>query len=542
MLVLIHLEWLNSPGVDAYPTQLAALRVDAHWNVINRFETLIFQPEEPTSWKHEAYGGIDAKQYHRAPDLYQAGESFRQWLQPEDVCCWWSPSTGSVLYDYLHFSWKNSHAIGERFIQIVMDRQANRGTPYRLAQQRGFLCQHPMHVAVNEVETVRRLLMKTRIDQALLLAKRLPDTEKLQAMRLKQLPYWYETSTSMVHSVRCKRCTPAEESRRSAGFDLTLRHHTPVCSCCQKEYHQAVLAYNAETMGEADCLYVYSPDSEVFHTADCRIARRICRSVLVAEASYKHCKATGRRRCQVCHPRKVKLPHPINQTRPAMTSFPRPVPPPVKEELSAVEKSTSVEDGHLTKDAQLALKRYRQARAESIPEKPLSPAEQADWRTLTQSTYAFFAAKGYSNFHMRDCPRLRGLTGIRGFSTFQQATACSLTPCRQCRPTAKKNLSVAIPVTSRVRATETSQVLDILCKKAKYAHTYEPPYYYITTPIGKWCFKTDERPIYLHHINLMRSTMEGEYHLQPRMFMSLQDTFEYIRRHDERLGKMGRAE
>lgn len=531
MLVLIHLEWLNSVGVDPYPTQLAALRVDAQWNVTGRFETLIFQPEEPASWTHAGYGSIDAREYHRAPDLEQAAAGFCRWLQPEDVCCWWYESTGGVLRDFMHLAIPGGRAIGTRFVTVVMDRQTTLGTPYRLAQQRGIRCPQPMHVAVNEAETLRLLLQGTRIDQTLLLATRLPSEDVLQEMRFRVLPYWYDEGKKHVHSVSCRRFVPDAEVRRSAGFDLALHRHIPACSCCAEEYRQAVLARNAEIMAGADCLYVYAPHSPVFHRADCGVARRICREELVAETSYKRCKASGRRRCQVCRPIRLKQP----QTGVQPPSIPAPAP--AKREKPAGAKRRSVPNGHLKQDAQRALRRYQQAQAENLPEGPMSPQELADWQTLAQSTHAFFAAKGYGNFHLRECPRLRGLSDIRGFATFRQAAACNLTPCRHCRPTAGHDLPVAIPRKSHAREGETTEVLDTLCERTGYGHGYNPPYYYITTPVGKWRLNTSERPYRLHHINLVRAKAGAEFHLQPRMFLSFRDAFDYIRRHDETLGK-----
>ena len=42
------------------------------------------------------------------------------------------------------------------------------------------------------------------------------------------------------------------------------------------------------------------------------------------------------------------------------------------------------------------------------------------------------------------------------------------------------------------------------------------------------------RPAHLEHINLLIGQAK-DYHVQPRLFLSLQDTFDYILRHDRSL-------
>ena len=54
--------------------------------------------------------------------------------------------------------------------------------------------------------------------------------------------------------------------------------------------------------------------------------------------------------------------------------------------------------------------------------------------TLTQPGYGFFAARGYQNFHTRNCSRLVGKSNIRGFDTFSHACRAGYTPCKYCKP------------------------------------------------------------------------------------------------------------
>lgn len=61
------------------------------------------------------------------------------------------------------------------------------------------------------------------------------------------------------------------------------------------------------------------------------------------------------------------------------------------------------------------------------------------------------------------------------------------------------------------------------------------PNYDIETAVGKWRLDTRTYPVDVYHINLATSPKESTYHKQPRLFLSLADTFEYIRRHDSSL-------
>ena len=68
-----------------------------------------------------------------------------------------------------------------------------------------------------------------------------------------------------------------------------------------------------------------------------------------------------------------------------------------------------------------------------------------------------------------------------------------------------------------------------------YLFNQETEYIYIETPVGKWKIKTSKVPVKLEHINLATNPGCKTYHEQPRIFLSFIDTFDYIKRHDEKL-------
>lgn len=508
MLVLIHLEWLRSEGVTPQPTQLAALRVDARWAVTDEFHTLIRQPDETATWTHAGFGQISPHRYRCAPEAQKVTDDFRAWLRSDDVFLWWDEATGEALADLLDFRAMDGRAIEGRFLEIVMDNMVMTGAPYRLAQRRGIVCPQPMHVAENEVEALRRLLEMTRIDQALLLTDELPPMDQIEKQRIQALRYQLDALHKRLHTNSCPRVR-CDLPKRMDSLQLPFQKHVRACSCCAAEYRREAAKRNAETVSQTKARYVYLETSKVFHARKCGIVRQAYSGELLGEMNYDACISKGLRPCRVCQPTPT-----ASKPKKAKNMLPQ-----------------------LKSDAQRAMRRYNQVRSSTPPDKHIPPQEYADWWTLNNSAFIFFAGKGYTNYHLCDCPRLKGLSHIQGFATVKQAKAQLLTPCKHCRPSAKHELTVTIPDRSIFREGETVEMLDALCQKAGYDHVYEQSCYYITTHIGKWRFKPGDRPIRLHHINLMRSSAEGEYHLQPKMFLSLRDAFEYIRAHDEGLGR-----
>lgn len=115
---------------------------------------------------------------------------------------------------------------------------------------------------------------------------------------------------------------------------------------------------------------------------------------------------------------------------------------------------------------------------------------------------------------------------------FKTPLFAGYTPCRHCKPTAKHDVTVSIPIYSRPREDETVQDLVALCRTAGYAHTFDGVRFCLETPVGKWKININTHPIQLRHINLVMTPHEQEYHKQPRLFLSLADVFTYIERHD----------
>ena len=165
----------------------------------------------------------------------------------------------------------------------------------------------------------------------------------------------------------------------------------------------------------------------------------------------------------------------------------------------------------------------------------MTEQERNDVFTLTQPRFAFFVAKGYQNFHTRNCSRLVGLSDIRGFATYSHAVHEGYTPCKYCKPSKKQDIIVSIPIGNKVRADETIGDLHKLCGRYGYEHRFYKGDFEVTTPAGKWKIHTDARPVTVEHMNLAQNPNCETYHKQHRIFLSMLDALQYIHRHDSEL-------
>ena len=86
MYVFVDMEWISNQRGNHWPTQLAAARVDAHWNTVDTLSTL-FRPKDFSfqQWGHMAFSGWNKEQFLNGESLYAGLDAFRHWLQPEDT-------------------------------------------------------------------------------------------------------------------------------------------------------------------------------------------------------------------------------------------------------------------------------------------------------------------------------------------------------------------------------------------------------------------------------------------------------------------------
>lgn len=184
------------------------------------------------------------------------------------------------------------------------------------------------------------------------------------------------------------------------------------------------------------------------------------------------------------------------------------------------------------------MKRYQQASRErtNLDWNNMTEQERADAITLSATRFVFRAVPGYRTFHTRQCGKLNGLTGIRGFARYEEAIRAGFQPCRQYRPSHRQDALLSIPIYNQAR--ENEQVSDImaLCEAQGFQCTLEENTLLIETKAGRWRFDVLKRPIFVEHQHTEGSIKgPSSIHWQPRMFLSLQDVVAYIVRHDAKL-------
>ncbi len=295
----------------------------------------------------------------------------------------------------------------------------------------------------------------------------------------------------------------------------------PPCPVClQKEYNKNKQQIYRDTVKRAYFKYVYTPNSKVFHRTNCKLMHY---SLAVAGCQkYITAVNSGRRLCKICNPtvadEQKKKPENKKRSKPLQPGH----------DIANGSKSNT----------EKAIIRFKQAKKErdAVDFKTVKTTEERrDIITLTGTVYGFFVGKGYDNFHVKSCSRLKALSGITGFKTYGEAISAGFTPCKTCKPTKKFNINLSIPMTSRERSDE--KVLDLYTYCAAYGYpcSQDEKYFYVKTPVGKWKINLTSKPVRLKHINLVANGDKDEYHDQPRIFLSMTDAILYIRKHDNSL-------
>ena len=159
-----------------------------------------------------------------------------------------------------------------------------------------------------------------------------------------------------------------------------------------------------------------------------------------------------------------------------------------------------------------------------------------DLYTLTQPRFAFWAATGYNTFHLRHCKKMVGLTHLKGFSLYADATSAGYRPCKCCKPTSKHDINVSLPIYSKKRYGDGVQALIDACESHAYEYKQDGSRFTFETPVGIWRLDTTRTPYRIQHINTaMNPNNRITFHNQPRLFYSLKDVFDYVKRHDDHL-------
>lgn len=533
MFVLTDIEWVTNPAGHFSPSQIAAIKVDRNWNETDRFESFIRpRDEEFHKWNHVAYTGGTASDFLNAKNAHSVLEAFLAWICPEDIILWWYKESDSVFkkltYYILKRKFENKTVIINDYVYAFLsERKKHGGNMYKIADSMGIRTNPQLkHCSVNDAAVMQMLLKKLEFPQENLLSSpTVPEKPDSAGIRLCEMPYQYDCNSNTIHIKDCPVLLAGNV--KTQGFETwktALRKGYKPCLCCKSEYRSQLKTRNADTVKRSQYTYIYSENSQVFHKYSCGVM--LYAKSILGTRKYETVIGTGRKPCKLC--------------RPTEWDEYRPLPPRSDSVSSEYEWLKNKTVKKLPMNSAKAIIRHKTAyeeRQNKLKDDTLTVQEKRDIYTLTQPRFAFWAGRGYQAFHLHTCPKLQKLKNLRGFSAYSEAVCSGYTPCRKCRPTPKHDMKLSVPINSRVRKGEKAEDIESLCDNAGWVHYREEERLYLETPVGKWYINTSGSPISLYHINLVMTPKNQVYHVQPRLFLSLADTFEYIKRHDAKLEK-----
>lgn len=527
MYVLMDLEWFCASQGNPFPTQLAALRVDESWRELDRFFSRI-KPDctDTPDWIHMAFSGGKPEDFLRAPTLSAVLRNLRTWLQKDDVLCWWAEEAPEI-FKRLHTPLlQTPPAVPHRVLldhvsPALTSRDIVQKNPYKIAASLGLTVPTPAHCSEHDVLIIQAVLRALDFPHENLRSRAKRRTSRYGSKQdpvHADMPYQLDAATGLLHRKDCDDIPDGAVLSGFASFKPCFNGKARPCPCLTEEYRRAKRERNQNIIDRSQYNFVYVKTSPVFHRRDC--SRILSANSIMGSIFYDACAKTGRRPCKLCKPSALEL-----------VKIPEKIYAPVKVPCGPFQKN-------LPNPEQRAIQRLKQSQEErrNAPLDSMTGQERADLLTLTQPSYAFWAAAGYQTFHRRDCHKLKGLSNLKGFSRFRDAACAGYTPCKLCKPTKKQDMIYSIPITSQKRQDESVQDLVALCEENQFTYSREAGYFTIRTPLGRWRIHLKCNPIAVDHINLT-TTPDNPllYHRQPRLFLSLADTFSYIKRHDRKL-------
>ena len=514
MYVVADVEWAFNKSEKRSPTQLTAVRVDAEWNVVEKFTEYI-KPADSSfhEWSQVAYNGGMPEAFLYARSCFAVMKAFEKWLKANDVLCWWFEESKRMFNETYSMMLKKEHGLrtvilSDYMVDFFKWKGRQIVSPYILARDRNIDVPDLTHDSENDVTAILNLFKGVGFPQELLArSPKIPPPPPLKISSIKN-PYYYDVQSRLFHK---KGCTLLSEQTKGFGFDSVssgIKKNFRPCECAKKDYRQFYQARAKKLLSRLSYNYAYSPTSNVFHRVSCKHLYNAHN--ISGSTKYETVVKTGRRPCKVCNP----------------------------DPLCDLNEKQRYVNRALSGSEQRALVRHKESQKERFSvasNKILTEQERKDFLTLTQPNLVFFASCGCQNFHTMNCSKLKGKTEIRGFGSFADARRAGYTPCRSCRPSKKLDVKVSIPITSKVRQTETLSELKRLCASWGYSYSLDNKFFKIETMVGKWKIYIFSRPVVVDHVNLVVTPNSDEYHRQHRIFLSLVDAFNYIHRHDDSL-------
>lgn len=531
MFVIVDMGWVTNDSGRHCPTQLAAAKVDSNWKGVSFCSTLI-RPLDSSFhiWEDKAFGGAKAIDFLDGRGAYNSLSYFLDWLDEDDVLVWWHINSVRMFEKFVKIILKKqvNHqmiTIHDRVYDFLDSKHKPKDTPYNIAGSLGFyVAEHLKYSSAYNVRLISDILMQIEYPQEKLsepfvkAETKCDETMIVNTEHTEHFLYRYDYETNTIHSKDCPDIIGKEMfMKRYNALNKAVKKKYKPCKCCKKEYNEIVKERSRRIIDQTPYTYIYTPTSDVFHRPDCR-CMYYARTIF-GTTKFRTAINTGKNPCKICNPK----------SEPKVAK--------------KVEKQISVllEKKHIIpidKEVDKALKRQRIAaeeRARKLREENLTDAEIRDVYTLTQPRFAFWAGKGCKTFHIHSCSKINTTSELRGFESYEYAINSGYTPCRHCKPTAKHNATISVPISSKIRNNDRFEDLAYFSFQEGYTFKVEKDALYIETPVGKWYVKKSKPPICIEHINLVVTPFSNKYHKQPRLFLSYYDVFEYIKRHDEAL-------
>lgn len=515
MFVVVDVEWVEhgkgfSKGFSEL-TQIAALRVDTQWNVQDTFSALV-QPSK--KWVHDvdhiAYSGYAFQDFKKAEWIGDVQKRFQAWLRQDDTVCVWHEDSAALLKKLLNRS--GDFLTDEKMIVLksymracTYENYPAKGNAYRQLEAWGVPEHTTEHCSVNDVQAICHLMQVCGISTEDVRTRQIVIAARSGA----HLAFQLDVENGVIHKKGCAALMGVVNLKGFARFRTGIANGHQACSqCCKGELLQYRRENNRRILNKTECVYAYTPDSDRFHVKDCSrlLAAKEVRSVMY----YHTCINDGRLPCRICKPDRYRWGRHETEKRYLEVS--------------------------VTREQRYAMERFEEAHADRLRmEKEPGMIRREDMLKLTNSRYAFWAAKGYETFHLRNCPKLARLEDIQGFARYDDARKRGYHPCPCCKPTKKADILMTVPMFSRAKENERIEDIEDRCRRLGYTCVYRNPEFYIETEVGKWIMNTGRRPVVLEHINLVVNRNDTQYHLQPTMLLSLDDAISYIHNHDEEL-------
>ena len=522
MYVLADLEWFEDKNKRICLTQISMRRVYDGWqNYCNFYRQIQPLPFSFPDWSHVSFTGGSSFTFLTAKNEELVFQELKRWLWPSDIICWWHPEA-MKLFEKRGSVITNKQLVLTDLVRNYMGADS-RKNPYLIGTSLALEAPGSEHDSRNDTEMIRRVLECIKFPQPIpdFTPHSVPHNIPSEQIGAQAMAYHAHIPTNTIHKKGCPQIPAIGHLKGYNELTKPVKKGYIPCSCIQKEFRSARRQRNQDIIDRTEYCFLYSPDSRIFHRRDCKLilnAKEIRGSV-----HYYTCSDLRLQPCKICNP------SPEHETTAHLRN------PPKKK----LKKKAGINRRVLSEDEQRAMRRLRQAKEQRTSVErntALTNEKRETLYTLSQPSFAFFAAKGYKNFHLRHCKKLSGLPNVEGFARYDDARRFGYHPCKCCKPDPKYDIAVSLPIYSADRKGESARTLEDLCLRYGYGYWEDTGVSYVKSPVGIWKIGTNASPYRIDHINLVKTPdNRTDFHRQPRLFLSLRDVFYYIKRHDDHL-------